>query len=433
MWNVHGIEAIIDRTIRCSFDLCKIGDLKDPDSQKPIRKRLVVQSTSDLLYRELHGRHCDRNHDHRTIAGSTIVNGQRIPLSKFTEWYPPKFAKQIARIILKDKVKGGAWTCVGETEEHPTKRRRWLNKLSPAAIEASFPDINWQIVMEKVNKETPRVGVKLIEHGDIIDMIQKLCTNHVIQHIVTCRGMDRYVGPNQPTPKGKAPLRRFICIRRRTEEIIVEPDWDWEPWEHLSLAKLRRKCTPARIGLTIFAQARRLETEPRETPTDDQPPSAGVLIRNRTDNEDGIPDAKRHCAEQNQGESEKIDYRQTIDLTSQKHGPLFLKLRSEEQSWLLKLHRNMGHPGAQKLVEFCRQLNCPKHILQAIPEIRCSTCVETSRPTIARPSAIHERDRVWRSHFNGRNHMDKQTRRKISLLSLPRPEHCLPHCICVAF
>ena len=382
MWNIHGIEPILKQTSRCSFDLCKVGSLKDPDSQKPIRKRLVVQSTSDVLYRELHGKHCDRNHEHKTIEGSTIVNGQRMPLSKFTEWYPPKFAKQIARIILKGKIRGGIPIGVGETEDHPTKRRRLGSKLSPAAIEASFPDINWQTVMEKVNRETPRVGAKLIQQGEVIDMIQKLCPNHIIQHIVTCRGMDRCVGPNQPTPKGKAPLRRFICIRRRTEEIVVEPDW--EPWEHLSLAKIRRKCTPARLGLTIFAQARRSD-EVMNTP-----PSADVPIRSRVHDEEGMPDAKRHCAEQAHGESEKVEYRQTVDLTSQKHGPLFLKLRSEEQAWLLKLHRNMGHPGAQKLVEFCRQLNCPSHILQAIPEIRCSTCLETSRPTIARPSSIHE-------------------------------------------
>ena len=41
-----------------------------------------------------------------------------------------------------------------------------------------------------------------------------------------------------------------------------------------------------------------------------------------------------------------------IDLASQKHGPLFQELSAEEQNWLLKLHRNLGHPGSAKLVTF---------------------------------------------------------------------------------
>ena len=390
LWQIHGAQIILQKTYRCCFDLCKIGQLKDPTSQKPIRKRLVVQSTSEVFYRELHGKFCNQNHEHRTIEGSINFQGQRIPLSKFTEWYPSKFAKQIARIIFKERIRSGVLTYVGETEEHPTKRRRLSQKLSPAAIEESFPDVNWQTVMEKVNRDTPRVGTKVIENGPIIEMIQKMCPNHVIQHIVVCRGMDRYIGPCQPTPKGKAPLRRFICIRRRTEDIVVDPEW--EPWEHLSLAKLRRKCTPARVGLTIFAQARRQDSEDvsMRPPTIDHSPSADVSIRERTAEDEGIPEAKRHCATQVNEKPEPEEFRQTVDLTSQKHGPLFLKLSTEEQSWLIKLHRNMGHPGAQKLVEFCRQLKCPPHILQAIPEIRCSTCAETSRPRIARPSAIHE-------------------------------------------
>ena len=79
-----------------------------------------------------------------------------------------------------------------------------------------------------------------------------------------------------------------------------------------------------------------------------------------------------------------------IDLASQKHGPLFLALSKEEQAWLLKLHRNLGHPGQGKLSEFCRQLKCPEHIIAGIPDLRCSTCQESRGPVIARPSAIHE-------------------------------------------
>ena len=67
-----------------------------------------------------------------------------------------------------------------------------------------------------------------------------------------------------------------------------------------------------------------------------------------------------------------------------------LELNSEEQAWIMKIHRNLGHPGASKLQEFCKQLNCPERILQAIPDLKCSVCLENVSPKIARIAAIHE-------------------------------------------
>lgn len=81
--------------------------------------------------------------------------------------------------------------------------------------------------------------------------------------------------------------------------------------------------------------------------------------------------------------------RTIIDLAAQKHGPKFQALSKETQLWLLKLHRNLGHPGSAKLAEFCRQLSCSSEVIQAVPDLRCSTCNETKTPEIARPSTIH--------------------------------------------
>ena len=46
----------------------------------------------------------------------------------------------------------------------------------------------------------------------------------------------------------------MICIRRRFEDVVVEPEW--ENWERLSYRQLRRQSTPARCNLTIFARPR---------------------------------------------------------------------------------------------------------------------------------------------------------------------------------
>jgi hypothetical protein len=55
---------------------------------------------------------------------------------------------------------------------------------------------------------------------------------------------------------GEAPLRRMACIRTKIEDVQV--DSDWEPWEKLTQKRLRRKSMPARVSLTILAQAKPL-------------------------------------------------------------------------------------------------------------------------------------------------------------------------------
>ena len=88
--------------------------------------------------------------------------------------------------------------------------------------------------------------------------------------------------------------------------------------------------------------------------------------------------------------SEQVRDRESIDLASQKHGPLFLALKPEEQMWVIKLHKNLGHPGTLKLQTFCKQLGKDPKLIQAIVDLRCSSCQECKSPTIPRPSAIHE-------------------------------------------
>ena len=41
-----------------------------------------------------------------------------------------------------------------------------------------------------------------------------------------CRGTDRMLGLNHPTIPGEAPWRKMVCIRRRFEDVVVEPDWE---------------------------------------------------------------------------------------------------------------------------------------------------------------------------------------------------------------
>ena len=390
LWQIPGAQELSRHTKTCQFDLCQVGKLRDPKSGDFIRKRLIVETTSSALHRDLHGRKCDGSHNHRQVAGNTIVNGKSQSLSAYTALYPSRFARCVARILKNDKQQP-EW--VFAAEDHPTKRRRLTGKWDPADISDHFQDINWPTVMMTANSVAPRVGTIVIESGKLVDQVQRMCPQHIVKHVVLCKGMDRRVGPNKTIPKGEAPMRKVIGIHRTTGQLVI--DDEWEHWERLTLKGLRRKGEPLRLGMTIFANVR-INSDSSEpvVPTDRSTVSPDVSIRVRP--ADDMPNSTLPKRPRLSTETELkaipfgAEPRETIDLISQKHGPLFQALKKEEQSWILKLHRNLGHPGAQKLVEFCRQLGCPDRILHAIPDVKCSTCAEVSRPKISRPSAIHE-------------------------------------------
>ena len=204
---------------------------------------------------------------------------------------------------------------------------------------------------------------------------------------------------------GEAPLRRMVCIRRRVGGIYV--DEEWEPWERLTYEGLRRKSTSARVSLTVFAQAKIPDAMP-DASSADAPISAGRVHgmdmpddqdskrhradvpevqqqshHNITDNHNlhnhnsnnlqtpthdmtipNLPEPMKLQAQTGEesssqnSESSAIkttgEDRTMIDLVSNKHGPKFLALSSSDQAWLLKIHRNLGHPGSPKLIDFCR-------------------------------------------------------------------------------
>ena len=176
------------------------------------------------------------------------------PMSQYTENYPKKFARQVVRVMLLEKQWEHPIYVTEEEESHPTKRRRLGAKRNPAEIAQMFPSVNWSTALRLADSAAPRVGLKVIEQGQLIDVIQALCPQHNIKHIVLCRGTDRYIGPSKTMFPGEAPLRKRACIRRRFEDIYV--DDEWEPWEKLSQKGLRRTGVAARVSINIFASVK---------------------------------------------------------------------------------------------------------------------------------------------------------------------------------
>ena len=116
--------------------------------------------------------------------------------------------------------------------------------MSPEDIHSQFHRVDWQSVMKLADQTAPRVGVLCCSQDLLCDFVQNLCPHHTIHHVVLCRGTDRYVGPSQTMQPGIAPFRRRVCIQRRMENVVVDPEW--EKWEKLTYEGLRRKGVAAR-------------------------------------------------------------------------------------------------------------------------------------------------------------------------------------------
>ncbi len=406
MLKVPRMDEIVHNLSWCQFDMCRVGSLVHPETSEPIRKRMIVCTSSRALHQSLHGKLCNQEHKHRLIQGQVLLRGERIRLSTFTEKYPIKFGRQIAKLILKEK----AWDnpiYANEADSHPTKRRRLSKKANSVEIEQMFPCVNWQTALHIADRTAPRVGIQIIDTGHLFQSVQKLCPNHDIHHLVVSRGTDRLVGPSCQIAKGKAPVRKRGCIRRRFEDIHVEDEW--EPWEKLSVKALRRGGVAARVSVTIFASPKLVVGTQSVQPSADAPihespaESASEAKRRRVETDESgdplnshrsvadspIDDKERGTPKVEEDPSVDQSSREFIDWTSQKHGPKFLQLSKETQHWIVKLHRNLGHPGAMKLKLFCKQVGCPNNVIEAIDHLKCSTCEESKGPTIARPSAIH--------------------------------------------
>ena len=416
MLKLPSVGPLLNVAHPCVFDLCKVGKLQEPVTGMPIRKRLQVCTTSMELKQTFDGQRCLGLHEHYQIAGTTQFQNQNMAVSKFTEHYPRKFARQVCQVLIKRNHSHpseilASDECEFGPADHPTKRRRLGQKSSPMQITLRHPNVQWLDVMKAVDVKAPRVGVVVWEQGDILEAVRTLCPDHVVRHVVVCRGTDRMLGPNNRLIPGEAPWRKMICIRRRFEDVVVEPEW--ENWERLSYRQLRRQSTPARCNLTIFARPRYNSWPETREGADNEHPDAtsetkAIPTKRAGDGNSSLSEAMHQLKRSRSSPSaveivpseltpggacvkdEKPVDRVVVDLTCQKHGPKFLELEKEEQQWLLKLHRNMGHPGQQKLEYMCRQLGCEDRILKAIPEIRCSTCQESQPPTIPRPSAIKE-------------------------------------------
>lgn len=81
--------------------MCVAGGMRDPVSMKVMRKGLVIATTSMAMHACLDPLTCIRDHEHQMIEGGIESQGLTMARSAFSEIYPRKFARLVAKQILE--------------------------------------------------------------------------------------------------------------------------------------------------------------------------------------------------------------------------------------------------------------------------------------------------------------------------------------------
>lgn len=368
MFQTPVLQEVYTKTVAAEFDMCNLGDLRDPENGKHMRKGMVILTTSPNMQSLLHGHRCKGNHEHQPIEGSTICQGQRVNRTTFTENYPRKFARRVAAHLTKPGVrreKPWEWEKhealaseiiephekrrrisvrpaarsrlvredrpKSEFEEQPPQRFRILQK----GLGENGDQEIWKSIIEQLTPNLPRVGKQEIQQEDIRTKIQQLIRDKVVKSVIGGRALTRTTGPIKHLVKGEAPFRRMVYIHRTTDKIHITP---WEAWEDLAKRKLVRTGFPSKVAITIFA------ANPHE--------SIPVEAKRETGSGPGKSTELQELTPPLSGVEKPLS---EIDAESDSHGPAFLNLSREDRSMLLKIHKNAGHPGPDKLAYMLRQ------------------------------------------------------------------------------
>ena len=407
------LQEVFHYLMAIDVDLCVAGELKDPVTQVPIRKSLTILTTSDSVVKALTGLRCSGQHTHQPIEGQTKYQGQVMNRSTFTEHYPRKFARLLARVLGKITINHehiyrevDATAFAAEHSEAPPpkraktstrltlsrtrpvsalpcgKRRRCLGKTTPMDS-----DDQWKALFDQIGTMLPRVGKAEITDPQIVQQIQELIPDKEVVHIRGCRGSSRTIAPPETMLKGEAPWRRAIFMERGTGQIRAEEEW--EMWETLAKRQLIRPSHPCRLNLTVFAKTSQLPSREASVPERDIPveappnsPSVPDVAGDQTDQPGTEVPADSH--------SRILTPSQETDLQNPKQSERFRRLAKDEQQMILRAHKNLGHPSPERLSVLLRNQGYRAEIAQAALELQRSVCQSQAQPKIARPSAIKD-------------------------------------------
>jgi hypothetical protein len=433
MFKLPYMQEIRQKLLALEVDLCTAGDLKDPDTQLHMRKSLTIMTSSRSLYQDLEGLKCQGQHQHQQVSGSCQVNGSSMLRTTFTEHYPRKFARRLAKslcrlripnekpYLLQEEETLWSWTLANESDrgERLSKRPKLSSqaklKVNRAREVDQLPwgkrcklttktpptdtDTQWQEIFQGLQQIAPRVGKVEVHDPQILSKVQTLMEGKIIRKIIVCRGTNRTIAPPKTLMKGEAPYRRCVFTDRESGKIKAEEAW--EAWEELSNRQLIRSSHPCRLNMTVFAcnpeVPMAVETSRIDATT--QPPDNSQT--SPTVETPKTEESKHSYAEDQTSPNPMLTESQQADAESPTQSAHFRSITKDEQQALIRAHKNLGHPHAEKFSSIIRQQGFRPEVARAALEMKCSVCQAQKVPKHGPHGSL--RDELG---FNDRIHVD---------------------------
>ena len=446
MFKLPYLREIHQHTLAVEFDMCTAGDLKDPQNGKHIKKGMTVLTTSPRVADSLKNKKCKGHHEHQVIEGTTVRDHQRINRSAFSESYPRKFARDLAKVLCKlvypreapietvmftqdaqayvnqpalkrrrliTQAKPKIARSSEMTADMPVKRRKLHGKqTSMSALDA------WTQVFDRVDSSLPRVGKQKLESPELLSEIQALMPDKEVRFAIACRGSDRTIAPPPNTISLEAPWRKCAFLKRGTTKIYVEDQW--ENWSELSQRQRVRPSHACRINITVFACNPEIDANARgseeSSPSELKVPSPSPPIAAETeipaDQPDGPP-GPPNLEPQDEAPKANDNLNLPLDNPTTENSHMLTKnlqssipnnlmpatvpshesvesLSKEDQQMLAKIHKNLGHPSAERMSTIMLKQGFRPEMVKAARNYQCSVCIQNSQPKNARPSSLKD-------------------------------------------
>ena len=401
------LQAILDNALIARCDMCVAGGLTHPESKRFMQKGTQIITTSLIVHRTVQQWRCRHDHTHDHVAGNYQTSqGHREAVSKYSELYTATFARKILRAFaasrnVQEKQSNPIqWDVnVGEEveAEAPSTKRRRLEEKQPRPAEfpeptsssggsVSSPELTIDNLISEGQKIAPRVGKIVLEGGDYFHSVQRLFPQHQVRVIEISKGIDRFRKCPVNVRRGEAPYRRSFGAMRNGQ---IFDSQQWDEWEKWSNRKLTSKCEPMRMMITVFANQKDplREVHKRGHPIEEEEPEENKR-KKTNDPDEAFRELERELSPEET--SKPKEHAETPETKHVEHGEKFLALTREEQQWIKKIHKNLGHPNAAKLMNVLRGQKCESRLVDAIPDFHCSTCHELCQPKRARPATLPE-------------------------------------------
>lgn len=418
MWQQEVMRYIVMHSRAVRFDQCRYG-LRHPVTHSFMKKTTRVQTTSAKVVEQMDRRFCDKTHEHAPIAGSFRTREGSVQVSRYSAFYPVILARSIAKAIMEEHGKPvvfweKTWerACVGEEEseqEHIPKRRKIDNERAEEdkhvdkkreaedskegseakrfrSAPASGPEemqpmsvLNFPIPennpFKTLQKLLPKSGA--MEWTDpnhvLFQQLQRVCPDLNIKQIKASKGVDKYLVGNETYP-----LRHALALSRFDKEKVY--DLGQEEWMRLSQTQRRRRAIPSHIMICMFGDypgtGEDLDTS--------QPPRADK------DGDNPKGDEGKKITTHTESSSMHVPIAGWTPAAVANHGPRFLSLTSEQKGVIGKLHKNLGHPTAEKLATHLAAMGVPSELVEGAKDYVCSSCAERCPPRLSMPGKLQD-------------------------------------------